>query len=90
MTDLADGAGSYNNDVREVERTWRYLPEYTRTPAAFNEGYLPVAVPPFPIPSRALTPNREDCDDMLVPVCLSAHVGALQDSLRGAGQVLAL
>jgi hypothetical protein len=51
--------GSYNLDVREVERTWRFLPEYDRTPAIFNEGYLSVAVSPYPIPYRCLTPRRE-------------------------------
>jgi hypothetical protein len=67
--------GSYNIDIREIERTWRYLPEYTREAAVFNEGYLSVAVPPYPIPYRSLTPRREDADDLLVPVCLSAsHV----------------
>lgn len=67
--------GSYNIDVREVERTWRYLPEYERTAAVFNEGYLSVAVPPYPIPYRSLTPRREDAEDLLVPLCLSAsHV----------------
>ncbi|MCP9486171.1 MAG: FAD-dependent oxidoreductase [Gaiellaceae bacterium MAG52_C11] len=67
--------GSYNIDVREIERTWRYLPEYARTPAVFNEGYLSVAVPPYPIPYRALTPSREDAENLLVPLCLSAsHV----------------
>ena len=64
--------GSYNIDIREVERTWRYLPEYTPQPAVFNEGYLSIAVPPYPIPYRCLTPKREDADDLLVPVCLSA------------------
>jgi hypothetical protein len=71
----AVGMGSYNIDIREVERTWRYLPEYDRTAAVFNEGYLSIAVPPYPIPYRSLTPRREDADNLLVPVCLSAsHV----------------
>jgi hypothetical protein len=73
--DDAVAMGSYNIDIREVERTWRYLPEYERTPAVFNEGYLSIAVPPYAIPYRSLTPQREDARDLLVPVCLSAsHV----------------
>ena len=67
--------GSYNIDIREVVRTWRLLPEYVPTPAVFNEGYLSVPVPPYPIPYRCLTPRREDATDLLVPVGLSAsHV----------------
>ena len=82
-SDLLDAApcddvvalGSYNIDIREIERTWRYLPEYDRVAAVFNEGYLSVAVPPYPIPYRCLTPRREDDERLLVPVCLSAsHV----------------
>jgi hypothetical protein len=81
--DLLDGAmhddvvalGSYNIDIREIERTWRYLPEYARTPAVFNEGYLSVAVPRYAIPYRSLTPRRDDATNLLVPICLSAsHV----------------
>jgi hypothetical protein len=67
--------GSYNIDIREVVRTWRMLPEYTPTPAVFNEGYLSVPVRPYPIPYRCITPKREHATDLLVPVALSAsHV----------------
>ena len=78
--DLLDGAtpddtvalGSYNIDIREVERTWRGLPEYVREDAVFNEGYLSVRVPPYGIPYRSLVPAREHATNLLVPVCLSA------------------
>ncbi len=87
--------GSYNIDLREVERTWRALPEYTRTPAVFNEGYLSVAVPTYPIPYRSLTPRREDADNLLVPVCLSAsHVAfgsvRMEPTLMGLGEAAGL
>ncbi|MDX6398795.1 MAG: hypothetical protein QOJ43_2203 [Gaiellaceae bacterium] len=87
--------GSYNIDIREVERTWRYLPEYTRTPAVFNEGYLSVAAPPYPIPYRSLTPRREHAENLLVPVCLSAsHVAfgsvRMEPTLMGLGEAAGL
>jgi FAD dependent oxidoreductase len=32
-------------------------------------------VPPYPIPYRSLVPRREDAENLLVPLCLSAsHV----------------
>ncbi|MFC7406200.1 FAD-dependent oxidoreductase [Georgenia alba] len=65
--------GSYNIDVREVQRTWRWVYEFDGPrPMVFNEGYLSVPVPPYPIPYRCLVPRREDCRNLLVPVCLSA------------------
>jgi hypothetical protein len=87
--------GSYNIDLREVERTWRYLPEYDRTPAVFNEGYLSVAVPRYPIPYRVLTPRREDAENLLVAVCVSAsHVAfgsvRTEPTLMALGQAAGL
>jgi hypothetical protein len=79
--------GSYNIDIREIERTWRFLPEYHANggaaarpvspgiPAVFNEGYVSVGIEPYAIPYRAVVPSAEDCANLLVPVCLSAsHV----------------
>lgn len=68
--------GSYHLDIREVQRTWRWVPEHPRpTAMIFTEGYLSVPVPPYPIPYRAVVPRYADCANLLVPVCLSAsHV----------------
>ncbi|HVU91975.1 MAG TPA: FAD-dependent oxidoreductase, partial [Jatrophihabitans sp.] len=67
---------SYHLDVREVQRTWRWVPEHPSPVAmVFTEGYLSVPVPPYPIPYRSLVPRAGDCANLLVPVCLSAsHV----------------
>lgn len=81
--------GSYNIDIREIERTWRYLPEYIAQPAVFNEGYLSVAVPPYPIPYRCLLPREQDADNVIVPVCCSAsHIA--YGSLRTEPTLMAL
>lgn len=68
--------GSYHLDVREVQRTWRWVYEHPRPVAmVVTEGYLSVPVPPYPIPYRALVPRFADCRNLVVPVCLSAsHV----------------
>jgi hypothetical protein len=65
------GMGSYNFDVHHVQR---FPVSDTRYAA---EGCLrqPRPVEPYEIPYRALTPARDNCANLLVPVCLSAsHV----------------
>jgi hypothetical protein len=70
--------GSYHLDVREVQRTWRWVYEHPAPiGAVFTEGYLSVPVPLYGIPFRSLTPHRESAANLLVPVCLSASHVAL-------------
>jgi hypothetical protein len=68
----AIGMGSYNIDVRHVQRT--YIP-VSRFPElryeVYNEGYISIPVRPYQIPYRSLLPRYDECDNLLVPVCLS-------------------
>lgn len=63
------GMGSYNIDSHHVQR----IP--TEDGGVINEGDMQIKVSPYEIPYRVLTPKVEECDNLLVPVCVSAsHV----------------
>ncbi len=63
------GLGSYNADSHHVQRV------VGPDGGALNEGDFQVPVRPYAIPYRSLTPRAAECDNLLVPVCLSAsHV----------------
>lgn len=60
------GMGAYNMDSHNVQR---YI---TAEGFARNEGDLQVGVPPYPISYRAIVPKKDECENLFVPVCLSA------------------
>jgi len=60
------GMGSYNSDSHNVQRV--AMPDGT----VQNEGNVEVAVEPYEIPYRSITPKRAESENLLVPVCLSA------------------
>jgi hypothetical protein len=63
------GLGSYNTDSHHVQRVVR--PDGS----VLNEGDFQEGVSPYAIPYRSLIPKAEECDNLLVPVCMSAsHV----------------
>ncbi len=70
------GMGSYNIDIREVQRVPVLLSRHHRLVGeTYNEGYLSVPVAPYAIPYRSLVPRFQECDNLLVPICVSAsHV----------------
>jgi hypothetical protein len=72
----AIGMGSYNIDVRHVQRTWIPVSRFPELHyEVFNEGYISIPVAPYEIPYRSLLPKYEECQNLIVPVCMSAsHV----------------
>lgn len=73
-TDDSVGLASYNMDSHFCQRVVVKLPDGTAT--VRNEGAFGKACQqPYPIPYRAIVPRKEECANLLVPVCLSAtHV----------------
>jgi hypothetical protein len=63
------GMGSYNSDSHNVQR-FENAKRF-----AENEGNVEVHVKPYEIPYRVMLPKTGQCENLLVPVCLSAsHV----------------
>jgi hypothetical protein len=61
------GLASYTMDSHHVQR---YV---DREGHVRNEGDVQVRVPgPFPVSYQAIVPRRDECENLLVPVCLSA------------------
>jgi hypothetical protein len=67
------GLGSYNTDSHHVQRV--AVKDAGGADAVLNEGDFQVPVQPYAIPYRSLLPKEGQCDNLVVPVCLSAsHV----------------
>ena len=71
--DVTDGIGyaAYQMDSHNCERV---VIEKDGKLMVKNEGDVEIngGVPYYPISYRSLTPKREECTNLLVPVCLSA------------------
>lgn len=59
------GLGAYNMDSHHCRRI-------VLDGKAVNEGDVQVGVSPYPVSYRAITPKQSECENLLVPVCLSA------------------
>ncbi|MEO8352294.1 MAG: FAD-dependent oxidoreductase, partial [Chthoniobacteraceae bacterium] len=61
----AVGLGAYNMDSHNCRRI-------VRDGNAYNEGDVQIGVKPYPISYRSIVPRIEECENLLVPVALSA------------------
>ena len=69
----AVGMGSYNIDVRHVQRTWIPVSRFPDLAyEVYSEGYISIPAAPYEIPYRSLLPKYEQCRNLIVPVCISA------------------
>jgi hypothetical protein len=69
----AIGMGSYNIDVRHIQRNWEWVSRFPELKGeTYNEGYLSIPVLPYQIPYRSLVPKYQECSNLLVPVCISS------------------
>jgi hypothetical protein len=59
------GLGAYNMDSHNCRRI-------VRDGKAHNEGDVQVGVKPYPISYRSIVPKQSECENLFVPVCLSA------------------
>ncbi len=59
------GLGAYNMDSHNCQRI-------AMNGRALNEGDVQVPVKPYPISYRSIVPKAEECENLAVPVCLSA------------------
>ena len=65
------GMGSYNMDSHNVQRYVAHKED--GTPYVQNEGDVEINPGgPYPISYEAIVPKREECTNLLVPVCLSS------------------
>ncbi len=86
----AVGMGSYNIDIREVQRVWIWVPHFPNLVGeTVNEGYLSVPVEAYEIPYRSLVPKYHECENLLVSVCVSASHTAYS-SIRMEPQYMVL
>ncbi|MBI2948468.1 MAG: FAD-dependent oxidoreductase [Verrucomicrobia bacterium] len=61
----AVGLGAYNMDSHNCQRI-------AKNGRVLNEGDVQVSVKPYPISYRSIVPKQSECENLFVPVCLSA------------------